>query len=406
MKVVNVILSVLVLLLAVASAVFSFLLFEKRTQLLSGWDKMAAAINSVASSVDADSGSSFGTSLSRENLKHGNFAGLDAKMAEYRTMNEKLIKERDDMADALYRIGSLAKAKSLPGKADFRKFDNYSDAIDKAAVGVNDMIRRHEDGMGAVARSLRYVGVGIDSKGVLENNSSAVAKLDTELKRTGMLKDEYENAIRLMAGEAGLRNLQFGVKYKEDAERAVKAVQELGRNKGKLDRDLYGANEDINRLKAEIENYKKEINDLKAAVDLKEKQLGEVKSLLKIDSKDDMPMPWKKGSTEARMAIYGKVIEVNTEYGYVGLSVGKATRVYQQLGPSRSVEIDPVIVPGMELKVYRGLLDSGNAQYVGTVKIDKVNDDCSIANLPLNLDIQVGDSICFEPTDANVALSK
>ena len=106
------------------------------------------------------------------------------------------------------------------------------------------------------------------------------------------------------------------------------------------------------------------------------------------------------------MAIYGKVIEVNTEYGYIGLSIGKGTRVYRQLGPARSVEIDPVIVPGMELKVYRGLLEGGKVQYVSTVKLNKVNDDCSIANLPVNADIQVGDSICFELTDANAALKK
>ena len=49
---------------------------------------------------------------------------------------------------------------------------------------------------------------------------------------------------------------------------------------------------------------------------------------------------------------------------------------------------------------------SGKVQSVATVKLNKVNDDCSIANLPPGADIQVGDSICFELTDANAALKK
>ena len=406
MKVVNVILSVLVLVLAIVSAVFSFFLFEKRTQLLKGWETLAAAVNSAAEAVDADSGTSFAGTLSRENLSHLKYGELNAKLAEYRSMNEKLLKERDDMADALYRIGSLAGTRNMPGKADFRKFASYSGAIDSAATGVNDMIKRHENGMAAVSRSLRYVGVSINAGGVLNNEAAAVSKLEDELKRTGALKDEYEKAIRIMAGEAGIRDLNFGPRYQEDAKRAVAGVQVLGRNKGKLAADLGSANEKIASLENALALRNKEIEDLKKTVDVKEQQLGEIKSIMKIDSKDDMPNPWKKGSTEARMAIYGKVIEVNKEYGYVGLSVGKATRVYQQLGPSRTVEIDPVVVPGMELKIYRGLLENGNVEFVSTVKIDKVNDDCSIANLPMNVDIQVGDSICFEPTDANAALAK
>ena len=40
MKVVNVVLSILILLLAAASAAFSYFLFEKRGQLTGGWNKI------------------------------------------------------------------------------------------------------------------------------------------------------------------------------------------------------------------------------------------------------------------------------------------------------------------------------------------------------------------------------
>ena len=63
MKVVNVVLSILILLLAAASAAFSYFLFEKRGQLTGGWNKMAAAINATAVEMDRNSGPSLRANL-------------------------------------------------------------------------------------------------------------------------------------------------------------------------------------------------------------------------------------------------------------------------------------------------------------------------------------------------------
>ena len=45
MKVLNIVLSIVILILAAVSAVTSYLLWEKRTQMIDGWNKMAGAIN-------------------------------------------------------------------------------------------------------------------------------------------------------------------------------------------------------------------------------------------------------------------------------------------------------------------------------------------------------------------------
>ena len=80
MKVVNVILSVLILLLAAASAVFSYFLFEKRGQLVGGWDKMATAINQAAVEIDRNSGTKVAKELTPEALGHTNYATLDENL--------------------------------------------------------------------------------------------------------------------------------------------------------------------------------------------------------------------------------------------------------------------------------------------------------------------------------------
>ena len=56
MKIVNIILSILILLLSAATAVVSYFLFEKRSQFVSGWAKLAQTISSSAAELDKDTG--------------------------------------------------------------------------------------------------------------------------------------------------------------------------------------------------------------------------------------------------------------------------------------------------------------------------------------------------------------
>lgn len=397
MKVVNVILSVLILLFAIASAVFSFFLFEKRTQLLSGWEKLAVAINTTAGTVDAESGSTYAPKLTKEELAHPNYAQLDTKLTELKKMTEQLIKERNDLADALYRIGSFSGVQGLGSKESLRKFDTYADNISKIANGVSDMNNKREAAIKRIAGELGRLGLRPNVNQLLNNDSNAMKQLSNDIGRVSGLKNDYEKSIRDIAGQSGTSGLNFGANYKNDLTKALNGARKFRETKEKLDRDLNTANNKIRNLENNVNNCNKEIAGLKQTVAKKDAQLSDLKIVLKIDPKDDMPMPWKAGSVESRLALSGKVLEVNKRYGYIGISVGKETRVLQQLGPSKSIEVNPEIAAGMQLKVYRGELDTQNPQYVATIKLDKVGEACSTADLPKGADIQVGDNICFEP---------
>ena len=80
MKIVNIILSVFVFLLAGTSAYFSFELWNKRSTFLNGWNQFATAINSVAAAVDAESGSSYAGSLNNDALGHLKYSDLDTPL--------------------------------------------------------------------------------------------------------------------------------------------------------------------------------------------------------------------------------------------------------------------------------------------------------------------------------------
>ena len=68
MKVLNIVLSIVILILAAISAVSSYLLWEKRTQLTDGWNKMATAINKASAAIDRESGTRVASDLSVASL--------------------------------------------------------------------------------------------------------------------------------------------------------------------------------------------------------------------------------------------------------------------------------------------------------------------------------------------------
>jgi len=73
----------------------------------------------------------------------------------------------------------------------------------------------------------------------------------------------------------------------------------------------------------------------------------------------------------------GRIIDVDDKFGFVVVSLGKATRVQEQFG-NRINNVDPQIPQGCILTVARNM-SSGEAEYINKVKIVRLDDNCSIA---------------------------
>ena len=104
MKVTNIVLSILILLLSVAAAVFSYFLFEKRSQFVTGWGKMAQTINTSAAELDKGSGTRSASELTFAALSHENYANLDSLLPKLPAQSKKIINERNNLARALAAI--------------------------------------------------------------------------------------------------------------------------------------------------------------------------------------------------------------------------------------------------------------------------------------------------------------
>ena len=202
MKVVNVVLSILILLLAAASAVFSYFLFEKRGQLTGGWDKMATAINATAVELDRNSGTKLAGELTADAIGHRNYDALDAKLPKLAAQAKQLVIQRDALADALRRIGSSVDMKNL-GTADaFRNLNTYSTRKDDVINAVGDTIKRRNGVIDNFARLANSsLKIRLDSAKLRNGDRGEFSKFETALRGVGDRRNTYESGLRQVGGE-------------------------------------------------------------------------------------------------------------------------------------------------------------------------------------------------------------
>ena len=101
MKVANIILSILILIMALASAAFSYFLFEKRDVLVNGWGKMATAIHNTSKTLDTRSATNVASKLTPAELSHEKYGELDSKLQKLTDQSRKVILERDELVKHL-----------------------------------------------------------------------------------------------------------------------------------------------------------------------------------------------------------------------------------------------------------------------------------------------------------------
>ena len=116
MRIVNRIVNILVLITAIAAAVFSYLLFEKREKMVDGWEKMAKSISMTAKNLDEKSGTNLSKELNSSSLDHKNFnktdlSALETSLPKLADGAGKVISQRNSLAETLMRIARKFEVK-------------------------------------------------------------------------------------------------------------------------------------------------------------------------------------------------------------------------------------------------------------------------------------------------------
>ncbi len=400
MKVLNVFLSLLILLLAVASAVFSFFLFEKREQLVRGWEKMAMAINTAAASLDNGSGTEVAKTLAVKELGHDKFGELDNKLPKLQEHAGKIATERNDMAAALRKIAETVELDNLEPLAKFMELSSYA-ANARAVVGkVEGTVSRQNDILQQlcdVAKKLKADLTVSALKG--DNYSSELGKLDSRISavHTRIKNDDsqFENIFSIAGGSSAL---DFGDSaYQASTAKVVGAVRDLKDKYVQSGEALKAQGNKVTSLQGKIKAQDGRITGLNEIIS---KKILEIKRLNIIISGSDNPNiivnPWENGSGEARRAVQGKIIKVDRKYGFVVVDLGTGTTVKQRIGKKINY-VNPVIPADAAMIVARNI-ESADGEYIGEIKLIKIHDDCSIAHVisaAKGKGIAVGDTVFF-----------
>ncbi len=410
MKIVNIILSILILLLAIASAVFSYFLFEKREQMVKGWEKMAVIVNQTSAELDKGSGTNIAKLLSPELLCHEKYAELDKNLTQLTQQAQKVVQQRDDMGTTIKKIATVTEMKNIPNSDDFMKIDAYAVAKKNVLDWVTESKERQDGTIKMVCDTASRLGVSLTADALrTPEYSSELRKLDTKImavqSRIGSYNDCFTQlAQTLGSGSPDLSDNSYSSSIKSISDAAHKVKTDLSSAQSSLQK----ANNQLASAQSAVKGKDSSIQNLQKDLKGRDDQIAKLKLIINPTGtlKDDFKL-WTEGSPEARMAVQGKIIDINRKYGFVVVDLGTNTKVEQPIG-NKVNPVNPKITSNIDLVVARGL-EGDNTQYVGRIKIVKVHDNCSIANVipgsTGDREVKIGDTV-YLSSDAVAAMSK
>ena len=398
MKITNILLSILILLLAAASAVFSYFLFEKRSQFVAGWGKMAKAINETAVVLDKDSGvKPLAEELSVSAISHEQFASLDQKLPKLAERSRQLVNVRDSLAGALFRIGRTVNVK-VPDEKSMRGIDSHETGKNIVVNAVVDTVRKRDRMFNYVsALAQRQFRARLDVNKMKDGDGTALQPLEKNINAINSRKRTYESSLANIGKMVEVKRFDSTDNgFSKSAKSVEQGVRALQNRCNTTQRKLHDANQLIAKQKKAIEQRDKVIGAKNGVIAEKDRQIKSYQRALGLPSGEAAVALWSEGSVEARSHLVGKVIEVHDKYGYIAIDIGKGSTVVQEVG-NRKYEVNAGVKKGLDFIVARGSLRS-QSDFVARVVIDEVGDFCSTANIaPNSKQIKVGDIVYWTP---------
>lgn len=410
MKWLNIVLSVFVLLLAIASATCSYFLFEKRELLVKGWGKMAVSLNNAAKDFDKSSGTETAKMLSTEEISHENYDKLDSNLSKFNDQVRKIVKQRDDLSSAVRNTAGIMEMSNIPEQSSFTALDSYERSVPSVIEHISTVKKRYDDTIDQICATGKQIDAPLDA-GALKGSQyrTEYTKLSNRISAMDSKIKSYDAGYRRLAGLTNVKLANSDFEYS-----AINATT------NKLQAGITTIKNDLKTAQSLVGQKDLAIAEIQKTVDLKDKQIAAERiaarklkehnnTLLQLLEKEGIPRDiklWEDGSKDVRRALQGKVIEVDEHFGFIVIDIGSATKVGQQLGP-KIAYFSPRITDSAEFMVVRDL-DKDDSRYIGRVKLFKLSENNSyakqIAPAVKAEKIRVGDFV-FLPDDAIEAMS-
>jgi len=403
MKIVNIVLSALILLLAIASAVFSYFLFEKRSQFVTGWGQLAQTISSASTELDQGSGTNYAQELTPQLLAHEKYSDLSSRLPKLIEQSKLVIKERDAMGEGLRRIGFSIRMKNLPDKKDVLSLDSYAGKISAIEGAVGETIEfRNRAYRNLVSFGKSEFGLTLKTSDLESGSDTPFTAMKNAIAVQREKVKAYERGLSRLAAELGIHTPEFQ-KFQTVTNEHIEKIRQQNNQKKTLEQQLDKLQKENVRLNSELKKSKA-LNDAQrqniAKLNI---QITDCKRALGIPVGTGKKMElWSAGSEEARQKLSGHVTEVSQEYGYVIIDLGSKSTVCQKIG-KKLIDVPLDISSGMELVIMR-FNEQKAPEFISRVTVDQVNPYSLTANIPAgSKTILVGDAVCYLKQDTGKA---
>jgi len=397
MKILNIVLSVLILLLAIVSAVFSYMLFDKRSQMVDSYTELSAGIRQASSALDANSGTAVAKSLDDKSLSYQS-SNLKSAISRLSDQARKVAKQRDALAQEIASID--AEVQNLPEGIEVAKLTSlgeYSDAIESVDAQVKSMIANRNQIVKGISGIASNFDISVSENQLKSADPNVCARaltgFVTELNDVKKYKDMQEATMKKIASDLGVKGLTFSpVRYRDDLAKYTDAINGLRSDKANLEKGNADLTANLKAAEKKVADLEAANTELKAEVARRLNDYDRLQASLEGRVYQHPVVLWQPGSKEAREAVDGKIIDVNTKFGYVVIDVGGNYLVNQPIGEEFSpAPVNPEIAADDDMLVYR------NTQYVGRIKVFKVEDNCAFASIidGSESNMKIGDNVVF-----------
>ena len=409
MGILNRIINILILLAAIAAAVFSYLLFSKREKLVNGWGKMADAIVETAKVLDKDNPSGTAAKdLPKEKLAHTNYEQLDVVLPNLKNSAAKIVEQRNVLAGSIKEAADQMKIAGIDA-AQLKNESAHKDQTKKFVRGVKEFFDHRNRVFNAFAEAFRLFGANVTSSDLADpqkyqsNIETWVSKMKASLEQRAACAD----CLKKTAVKIGVTAPNVNSPgYKAELEKFLKAVGKKMDDMRKLDKKLKDEQEKTKKLEKELASRARTIASTKSQL---EKKALEIQVLNNILTKENTkPVKGKlltsQDERECYQHVKGFIEYVDKDYGFVTINIGQNFSFVQEYGIKQNRVHFP-LKTGKVMTVQRRM-DNGDLLAIGKIRVVKVDANSSVCNIiggQPNL-YREGDLVSFTSEDIEQAL--
>ena len=212
MGIFNKVVNILVLVFAIAGVTFSYLLFNKREQLVAGWEEMSNSITQTAKALEQNSGLKLSAKLNADALGHRNpenadLSGLKRSLPELSKAAQQVTTQRNSLAEGLNKTAAMLEVRNIQ-TSELQNVGTYAEKqkvllenAQKVADRNNTILRNY------VASANKVISTSLQA---LKSNPNAVSNnFNRAIDDLKNRKSAYEKALSDIARAMGAQRKQF-----------------------------------------------------------------------------------------------------------------------------------------------------------------------------------------------------